>query len=316
MANEQAVAEEVTNYKNLNSRIKLKHDTEANWEKATNFTPLSGEICLYTDIKKFKVGDGSTKINNLPFFTNLEDVNSLIDTAIQALTLTEPITIEPSVINGFLSLSLEEENGIITKLEGSVTHQTNKKDVAGIVSAPGSSHNNSAWMTDGAGNPAWRTLPLNPNNSINQAGIVTAPTSSNPNKAWMTDSSGNPGWRAFPLNPVNTVNQAGIVEAPTSSNAYKAWMTDANGNPGWRSNIPNRYIKVLSAGDTEVQIPFDYDNQESNLTVYYNGILMDSPANYNVNTATNTIELEGEAEAGDVITIMGLMGAVSIDFNQ
>ena len=50
-------------------RIVQKHDTEANWKKATNFVPLKGEIIVYDDLNKIKIGDGSTKINDLKFDT-------------------------------------------------------------------------------------------------------------------------------------------------------------------------------------------------------------------------------------------------------
>ena len=63
----------------LNSRITQKIDTTANWEKATNFIPLRGEIIYYQDSGqpiRYKVGDGilqsngtivGTKVNDLPF---------------------------------------------------------------------------------------------------------------------------------------------------------------------------------------------------------------------------------------------------------
>lgn len=51
----------------INSRITQKSDTKANWDKATNFTPLKGEIIFYSDLNKIKVGDGATKVTNLPF---------------------------------------------------------------------------------------------------------------------------------------------------------------------------------------------------------------------------------------------------------
>lgn len=56
--------------KTFQSRIVQKHDTKANWEKATNFIPLKGEIIVYDDLRKIKIGDGSTKINNLAFITD------------------------------------------------------------------------------------------------------------------------------------------------------------------------------------------------------------------------------------------------------
>jgi hypothetical protein len=58
--------------KEIKSRVILKHDTEAHWQLATNFTPKQGEIIIY-DIdsnhiyERFKIGDGITKVNNLPF---------------------------------------------------------------------------------------------------------------------------------------------------------------------------------------------------------------------------------------------------------
>lgn len=51
----------------IKTRMVQKHDTSENWAKATNFTPLLGEIIVYDDLNKFKIGDGNTNINDLPF---------------------------------------------------------------------------------------------------------------------------------------------------------------------------------------------------------------------------------------------------------
>ena len=67
----------------LNARIKIKHDTTANWNAATGFVPLSGEIIVYNDYKTItkeidgemqqvqipgiKIGDGQTYVQDLPF---------------------------------------------------------------------------------------------------------------------------------------------------------------------------------------------------------------------------------------------------------
>lgn len=53
-------------------RIKQKHDTEANWKKATNFRPEAGELIVYDadsthSAPRFKVGDGTKLVNVLPF---------------------------------------------------------------------------------------------------------------------------------------------------------------------------------------------------------------------------------------------------------
>ena len=58
--------------KNMNTRIQHKHDTEANWNKAVNFIPKTGELIVYDidenyNYSRFKIGDGVRTINNLEF---------------------------------------------------------------------------------------------------------------------------------------------------------------------------------------------------------------------------------------------------------
>ena len=61
--------------KNFNNvRIINKHDTEANWLKATGFTPKQGEIIVYDpeensniNYERIKIGDGVQNVNALPF---------------------------------------------------------------------------------------------------------------------------------------------------------------------------------------------------------------------------------------------------------
>lgn len=70
--------------KNIQSRIQHKHDTEANWLKATNFIPKAGELIIY-DVDaahtepRLKIGNGTTNVNNLPF---VNDNNSITDTKV------------------------------------------------------------------------------------------------------------------------------------------------------------------------------------------------------------------------------------------
>ena len=64
--------------KNINTRIQNKHDTEANWNSATNFKPLDGGIIVYDvdsnhPYPRYKVGDGKTVVTALPFSTNILD---------------------------------------------------------------------------------------------------------------------------------------------------------------------------------------------------------------------------------------------------
>lgn len=61
-----------------NARIVHKHDTEENWLKASNFTPKQGEFIVYDvdsthTYQRFKIGDGVTNVNDLPFVTDLSN---------------------------------------------------------------------------------------------------------------------------------------------------------------------------------------------------------------------------------------------------
>lgn len=73
----------------FNARIVHKHDTETNWLKATNFTPKQGEIIVYDvdsthTYERFKIGDGVTNVNSLPF------ISTDVDAALSA-TSTNPV---------------------------------------------------------------------------------------------------------------------------------------------------------------------------------------------------------------------------------
>ena len=52
----------------------IKKDTSTNWSKAKNFIPKENEVILYTDFEpnRIKIGNGKTKINELPFVDNNE----------------------------------------------------------------------------------------------------------------------------------------------------------------------------------------------------------------------------------------------------
>ena len=60
----------------IDTRIRHKHDTEANWNKATNFIPLLGELIVYDPDASFsycriKMGDGVNVVSALPFMGTL-----------------------------------------------------------------------------------------------------------------------------------------------------------------------------------------------------------------------------------------------------
>lgn len=75
--------------KNIKGRIVLKHDTSANWSKAS-FVPKQGEIIIYDidstyNYERLKIGDGKTSVNALPFVNDalrtslLAEINAVDD---------------------------------------------------------------------------------------------------------------------------------------------------------------------------------------------------------------------------------------------
>ena len=77
--------------KELFTRIQHKHDIEANWIKAVNFTPLNGEIIVYDkddehDYVRIKIGDNKTLVSALPFIT--KDIDTKIGASNDAANAT------------------------------------------------------------------------------------------------------------------------------------------------------------------------------------------------------------------------------------
>ena len=102
--------------KEINTRVINKHDYEVNWIKATNFIPKRGELIIYDaefdDLgntvalpagrtepifyARYKIGDGVTKVNSLPFASEstgelitVDDIDAICGTTIQDTSLSE-----------------------------------------------------------------------------------------------------------------------------------------------------------------------------------------------------------------------------------
>ena len=128
--------------KNINTRIIHKHDTEANWNLATNFIPKQGELIVYDkdstyNYERFKIGDGVTNVNSLPFATyksipELTTVSLLSESwvganspfsqtvVINGITSSSKIDLQPTFIqllelqDAEITLMITNDNGIAT----------------------------------------------------------------------------------------------------------------------------------------------------------------------------------------------------------
>lgn len=76
----------------FNTRIIHKHDTEANWSKATNFIPKQGELIVYDidsehNYSRIKIGDGVKTVINLPFIDKpvVDIMNNIISVPVSTV---------------------------------------------------------------------------------------------------------------------------------------------------------------------------------------------------------------------------------------
>lgn len=129
--------------KTLKTRIINKHDTQANWAKAVNFIPKAGEVIVYTDLHKVKVGDGTTKVSALPFIDD-KDLSNYV-TEIDLGTIEgDSGTLSPTILSEINNAISDNKQFVIKANFGYDIILPNIMNIAGaslratgIVSSPG-----------------------------------------------------------------------------------------------------------------------------------------------------------------------------------
>ena len=87
---------------NFKTRIKQKNDSTASWNTAntSGFKPLQGEIIVYNDVNRIKIGDGTNTVSDVPFL----DANCVHLTGAETIdgykTFKKHITIEGGGVEG------------------------------------------------------------------------------------------------------------------------------------------------------------------------------------------------------------------------
>ena len=102
----------------LKTRIVLNNKTNEEWGSSTyvNTVPLKGEFCIYSDLKKIKIGDGTNKIGDLTFATlTSEEIQALIDASTH-----EHLNLD--ILN---ATTASFTTALLTKLNGIATGATN-----------------------------------------------------------------------------------------------------------------------------------------------------------------------------------------------
>lgn len=88
------------------TKIQLRRDTAANWS-TNNPTPSAGEPCFETDTGKFKIGDGVTTYNNLPYQGDSGSTPTNMVTLDTDQTITgEKVFLRPNTFNKGLNVAL------------------------------------------------------------------------------------------------------------------------------------------------------------------------------------------------------------------
>lgn len=119
--------------KRIYGRAVQKHDIQSNWEKATNFIPMAGEIIVYDidtnySYERIKIGDGVHNVNTLPFVNDdlradllaqVNDVDDKVDT-VSALVgdtavseqITNAVSTKADIANGQYAVTATSEDGV------------------------------------------------------------------------------------------------------------------------------------------------------------------------------------------------------------
>ena len=94
-----------TKTKEIAGRLVLKHDIESNWNRASTFIPKQGEVIIYDidnnySYERFKIGDGTRTIADLPFYLEHE-----VADAVEKINYLAANMLDASWQDGTLSLS-------------------------------------------------------------------------------------------------------------------------------------------------------------------------------------------------------------------
>lgn len=170
--------------KTVSTRIQNKNDTSANWASATTFIPLKGEIIFYTDLNKFKIGDGLTLVNDLAFIevdkadsatkatqdgngNNIVNTYALKTAAVNSLSVSGT-TLSYKDVNGTQLGSVTLPSSTDTKNTAGSSNSTSKLFLVGTTSQSSTgvqSYSNSSVYTE-AGQLYTKSLRVSENASI------------------------------------------------------------------------------------------------------------------------------------------------------
>lgn len=133
--------------KRIIGRVVQKHDIEANWLKATNFTPMQGEVIVYDidenySCERIKIGDGVQNVNTLPFVdealrTEILEQISNVDTKVNDVsTLVGDTSVSDQINEALLNSQADWDQTDSTKPDY-IKNKPDENDALELVSEMG-----------------------------------------------------------------------------------------------------------------------------------------------------------------------------------
>lgn len=305
--------------KELKARIVHKHDTEANWNKATNFIPKESEFIVYDmddthNYFRLKIGDGVTDVINLPFYGgSLEHIldgtadgsvrtsNSAPEDASYKLGTDAFAEGKETKANGNFShaegfkttasAAYSHAEGRETIASGSVSHAEGTGTVAsGIRSHAG------GYGTIAKGENQTAIGKYNLEDASNKyAFIIGNGTSSTRKNALTVDWSGNVESNGKKLATEEYVNANGGKIDSISVNGGAQEIIDKNVN----ITIPTKTSDLTNDSNFLSSIPNEYITEEElNLKNYQN----DTEVQTKINTEINKLNKNDSAVVGQYVS--------------
>ena len=305
--------------KELKARIVHKHDTEANWNKATNFIPKESEFIVYDmddthNYFRLKIGDGVTDVINLPFYggslehildgiasgsirtsnSTPEDVNYKLGTDAFAEGKGTKANGNFSHAEGFnttASAAYSHAEGRGTTASGTVSHAEGTDTVAS-----GARSHAGGYGTIAKGENQTAIGKYNVEDTSNKyAFIIGNGTSSTRKNALTVDWSGNVESDGKKLATEEYVNQNGGKIDTISVNGSAQEIVDKNVN----ITIPTKTSDLTNDSNFLNSIPDEYITEEElNLKNYQN----DTEVQTKINTEINKLNKNDSAVVGQYVS--------------
>ena len=305
--------------KELKARIVHKHDTEANWNKATNFIPKESEFIVYDmddthNYFRLKIGDGVTDVINLPFYGgSLEHIlDGTADGSVRTSNSTPEDASYKLGTDAFAEGKGTKANGNFSHAEGfnttasaAYSHAEGRETIAsGSVShaegtgtvASGIRSHAGGYGTIAKGENQTAIGKYNVEDASNKyAFIIGNGTSSTRKNALTVDWSGNVESNGKKLATEEYVNANGGKIDSISVNGGAQEIVDKNVN----ITIPTKTSDLTNDSNFLSSIPSEYITEEElNLKNYQN----DTEVQNKINTEINKLNKDDSAVVGQYVS--------------